>query len=146
MGKQQTSKTGRTIEEIKADADLSGLPDGTREVLEAATTVPAGVKMPADRKPKRAGASDPDQRVVTIDGHDYTILPEAADDFELLDDLARIDDEDATRIPSVLRRLLGAEQMRVAMRNLRDPETGRVGVEAGVTFVAEVIKGLDPNS
>jgi hypothetical protein len=85
-------------------------------------------------------------RRVTLRGLTVEIPDESLDDFELLDDLrAAQDDEDGSRLPSLLRRLLGADYKRV-LDALRDPVTGRVTVEAGATFVWDLFKALNPNS
>ena len=108
------------------------------------TTVPDGVKQPEDRKPK----ADPKPETLTahVRGHDWTVPADALDDFELLDDLNALEQRgDVTRLPSVLRRLLG-DQWRDAMEALRDESTGRVTVEAGSEFVMALMGALNPNS
>lgn len=108
------------------------------------TTVPAGAKKPTDRKPKAEDA--PSVLTVTLRDVDWTIEPEALDDFELLDDIRETEVGNATRLPSVLNRLLGAEQSRKAMDVLRDKTTGRVSIEAGAEFVGEIFEELNPSS
>ena len=104
--------------------------------------VPKNAKKPEDHKPK---ADKPKMIEVTVNGLDLTIDPDALDDFELLDDLNALDqDEDATRLPSLLRRLLG-DQYRPAIDSLRG-ENGRVSVEAGMNFLQEVMEAINPNS
>ena len=106
--------------------------------------IPEGAKAPQDRKPK--AESKPETLTGHVRGRDWTVLTEALDDFELLDDLNALEQKgDATRLPAVLRRLLG-EQWRDAMDAMRNTETGRVSVEAGSEFVMDLMGALNPNS
>ena len=120
--------------------------------------IPAGAKVPQDRKSKKEDDEDliGGDTIITVRGVDFTIPQEVRDDFELLDDLAQLDArEDATRLPSLLRRLLpdidqggdkpGRNQWKIAMDLLRG-ENGRVTIEDGANFVWDVMKELDPNS
>lgn len=104
--------------------------------------VPATAKKPTDRKPK---VDESAPLTATVNGIEFTVDRDALDDFELVDDFARMDDGDATRMPSVLRRLVGDEQYRKALDSCRG-ESGRVTVEAGTDFVAALLGELDPNS
>jgi hypothetical protein len=88
----------------------------------------------------------PATMTVTVRGVEYVIPEDARDDFELLDDLGRADEGDTSRFPSILRRLLGPAQTRVALDSLRDSETGRVSVEAGTDFVLDLFRALNPSS
>lgn len=105
-------------------------------------TPPKGAKKPADHKPKQAAASD--VLTVTAAGQDWTVPATALDDFELLDDLGRLEDGDAARLPRIMRRLLGDDYAR-ALDTLRDDE-GRVRIEPASEFITELLTGLDPNS
>lgn len=108
------------------------------------TAVPDGVKQPTDRKPK--DEPKPETLTAHVRGRDWTVPADALDDFELLDDLNALEQRgDVTRLPSVLRRLLG-DQWRDAMEALRDESTGRVTVEAGSEFVMALMGALNPNS
>lgn len=112
-------------------------------ITTSTTSVPASAKKPQDRKPK----TDKDgNRTVTVHGVDLTVSGNALDDFELLDDLNALDEGKGGKLPSVLRRLIGQEKYAEAMDALRDPETGRVSVEAGGKFVNDVIAAVAPNS
>lgn len=102
-------------------------------------TPPKGAKKPTDRRSK---ASSDGSHKVEVNGRAWTVSAEALDDFELLDDLGEIETGNAAPMPRVLKRLLGAEQYREALDSLRDPETGRVGVEAGADFVRAVFEEL----
>ena len=99
-------------------------------------------KKPQDRKPK---APVDGVHEAEVGGRTWRVEAEAMDDFELLDDLGEVEAGNAARLPRVLRRLLGPEQYKAAMDVLRDPDTGRVGVEAGADFVRDLFEAL-PNS
>lgn len=105
--------------------------------------------MTAPRKPQDHLAKKSDTLTATVGGVEYTIDSDALNDFELLDDLRMLDSGDpqaALSMPRVLKSFLGAEQYRAAMNSLRDPETGRVPIEAGGKFVGELLGSLNPNS
>jgi len=104
---------------------------------------PASAKKPQDRKPKATDA--PDHRTVTVAGKDWTVSTEALDDFELLDDLGELEDGNAARLPSIMKRLLG-DDYRAALDSIRDENTKRVSIEAGGDFVKAILEGLNPNS
>lgn len=107
---------------------------------------PATAKRPADHKTPQAKPKLVDgEYVVDIRGHEYKVPEASLDDFELLDDLKAVGEENATRFPSLLRRLVGDDGYRTAMNNLRDPETGRVGIEDGVALVRDLFEAIDPN-
>lgn len=113
------------------------------------TSVPKNAKRPTDRQAKKPTAAEAaDSTVITAEllGHTWTVDAEALDDFELLDDLAALQhDEDVTRIPSALRRLLGKDDYRRALEALRD-DKGKVRVEPAADFMMALIEALDPNS
>lgn len=129
------------------EGDLIGEPEETpakakAKTTKAKTTIPAGAKRPEDRKAPKADTGDV---TVTIRGVTVTISEEALDDFELMDDLDRLEqEEDASRLPSILRRLVG-DQYKTVMDALRGPN-GRVGIEAGADFVGEVLEAVAPKS
>lgn len=109
------------------------------------TVIPDDVKKPTDRKPKAEDA--PDELRVTVRDREWVVPAEALDDFELLDDLHALDQQrNATRFPSILRRLLGDEQTRDAMELLRDGKSGRVTIETGAGFVSDLMSELNPSS
>ena len=107
------------------------------------TEVPATAKKPQDRKPKAEDA--PTVTTVAVRGIDVTVPADALDDFELLDDMHELENGNATRMPSVLRRLVG-DQWRDVMDAARDEQTGRVTIEAGAKIVQEIMEGISPNS
>ena len=105
--------------------------------------VPKNAKKPEDHKPK--ASEKPEWIEVTVRGVDLRIDPDALDDFELMDDLNELEqNENPTRLPSILRRLVG-DQYREVMDALRG-ENGRVTVEAGSEFLGEVMEAVSPNS
>ena len=82
----------------------------------------------------------------TIQGITVTIADEALNDFELLDDLRAVDvDRNMSRLPAVLRRLVG-DDYKVVLDGIRDKVTGRVSIESGSMFIRSVIEALNPNS
>ncbi len=86
-----------------------------------------------------------DGQRTTIRGITVTVLDESLDDFELLDDLRAVDvDHNASRLPALLRRLVG-DDYRTVMDGLRDKTSGRVTIEAGSTFIRSVMEALNPN-
>jgi hypothetical protein len=109
------------------------------------TTAARAAKAPQDHQPK--AEPEKDFVTVTVRGEEWNVGKEVLDDFELLDDLNALDQrDDATRMPSVLRRFLGDEQWSKAMDVLRDKESNRVTVEAGSEFVWDLMAALNPNS
>jgi hypothetical protein len=76
---------------------------------------------------------------------DVDVADEALDDFEVLDDIRAVQDQnDASRLPSLLRRLVG-DQYRTVLDVLRGAN-GRVTTEAGSQFVMDLFQALNPNS
>ena len=113
-------------------------------MAEKKTVVPDGAKKPEDHKPK--ATADGDVKVAMIHGKEWTIPGDALDDFELLDDINELEaNQNAARLPSILRRLIG-DQWREAMDLLRNKDTGRVSLEDGGKFVEDVLKEIAPNS
>lgn len=104
-------------------------------------------KTPQDHLPKKTTTEAVD-RTVEVQGLTLTIAADSLNDFELLDDLAALDSGDANaalRMPRVLRGFVGAEQYRQVMDHLRDAETRRVSIDAGVEFIGDLIGALNPN-
>ena len=100
-------------------------------------------KSPQDHLQKKTTATEP--RTTEVDGLTLTIDEAALDDFELLADLKKLDSgtpDAALSMPRVLEAFLGAEQYRTVMDHLRDPETGRVSIEAGARFIGDLMRGL----
>lgn len=95
-------------------------------------------------------ARDRDGKVTSRDNSpvplSVIVLTEALDDFELLDDLRAIDvDRNASRLPALLRRLVG-DEFRNVMDALRNPETGRVKIEPAQEWIRDLMEALNPNS
>lgn len=102
----------------------------------------AETKKPADRKPKVETVDG--VSTVTIKGITVRVEKDALDDFELLDDLAKMQDGDGARIASVAHRLFGDEFKKV-MDGLRG-ENGRVSVESASEFISELLAAIAPSS
>jgi len=82
---------------------------------------------------------------VTLSGVTVMVLDEALDDFELLDDLRAVDvDKNASRLPALLRRLVG-DDYTLIMDALRSKETGRVPIHSGTEFIRDLMGALNPN-
>lgn len=115
-------------------------------------------KQPQDRKPKQETPKVTETTFeltgrevqgweVSMQGMTVRVPREALDDFELLDELGQMQSGEATSLPSLpklLRRLVGPDYKPV-MEGLRDPQTGRVSVQAGTQFVMDLFKALNPN-
>lgn len=99
------------------------------------------VKKPADRKPK---ADEPVK--VKLRGQTFTVEREAMDDLELLDEISEMEAGNPALLPSVLNRLLGPEQKKMAYEAIRDEKTGRVSTSKGMSFLKDVFEALVPNS
>lgn len=125
----------------------------------AGKTKPKG-RQPEDHKPKAekpkvdtveiaigdgAAKRTVKARRVAIRGIVVTVPEENLDDFEVLDDMRALNDnQDPSRMPALLRRLVGDDFRRV-LEALRGPN-GRVSVEDGSNYVLELIQALNPNS
>lgn len=111
---------------------------------------PANAKGPQDRQPKQEKPKVEEVaggKRVTLRGATVTVLDVAFDDFELLDDLASAQrDKNPAVFPSLLRRLVGDDGYKTALDAIRDGESGRVTLEAGITFVGELFEAINPNS
>jgi len=137
-------------------------------------TIPENAKLPQDHKPAKTALKPADEVTdmseateveadlelpvatqtkggfhVSYNGFEADVVAEALNDFELLDDLAELDNGGAgasLRMPSVLRRMFGPENFKGIMDALRNPETGKVPVEVGEAFLMAVFQGLNPTS
>lgn len=103
------------------------------------TRKPAAAKAPEDRKPKGGGMASVVVRGVTVE-----VAAEAMDDFELMDDIARME-ESPVYLPRVLRRLVGEEGYRALLDVVRG-DSGRVSLEDGAEIVGELLEALNPSS
>lgn len=87
-------------------------------------------------------------RKVTLKGVTVVVPDAALDDFELVEELGRVQfgkKEDSGRMPSILRRLVGDDGYSTVMDGLR-ADNGRVPVQAGFDFIKELFGALNPNS
>lgn len=114
------------------------------------TKVPAAAKQPADHQPK---ATKPKPKVtnhadgftVSYRGVTAEITPDALNDYELLEDAAA---GEPTRLPSVLRRLVGDAKHDEVKEVCRNRETGRVlldGPGSVAEWVSEVFEAINPS-
>jgi hypothetical protein len=112
--------------------------------------------MTAPRKPQDHQPKTEKPSVVPVDGgkevtcRGVTVMvpDEALDDFELVEELGRVqfgDQTDRGRLPLILRRLVGDDGYRTVMDGLRG-DNGRVPVQAGFDYVLELFGALNPNS
>lgn len=86
--------------------------------------------------------------VVTVNGTDVTINPNVFDDLEVVEALYDMQSGEQTgnlAIVKFLRRVFGADYQRVKDA-LRDPNTGRVEVEAIGNILEHVMGQVNPNS
>lgn len=77
----------------------------------------------------------------TESGFSYSVSEAALDDWELLEDLIRMDGGDVIAIGRVLDRLLGEKQKAKLKEHLRG-ENGRVSATAIINEVTEIFKGV----
>lgn len=99
---------------------------------------------PTEEEPERTRTVPGKQ--VTVEGIDVRVPDEALDDFEILDDIRGVQDSnDVSRMPSLLRRLVGDDYRRI-LDELRDKTTGRVGAAKASEFVFAVFEALNPSS
>lgn len=111
--------------------------------------VPQDHKTKAEKAKSVAAKRDIDGR--EVDGFEVThrgftvfVQKEAFDDFEFLDDISNLEKQKAQAFPALLRRLVGHD-FKIAMDGLRDETTKRVAIEAGVTYVQDVLAAVNPN-
>lgn len=76
----------------------------------------------------------------TESGFEYSLDPEALDDYELLEELCAIDNGDTSRITVAAERLLGNEQMKKLKEHLRN-EKGRVPATKMVEEITQIFQG-----
>lgn len=90
--------------------------------------------------------------MITHLGVKLVIEAAALDDFELLRDLARMQDEAVSEndrmsmIPNVFTRFFGERQAATVLNVLRDPSTKRVKMADASKFFFEVVRALNPES
>lgn len=100
------------------------------------------VKSKASKVQKAQAKNEPIE--VEVEGSVWLINANAADDFELLEDLDAIDSGHVGRIPKVLRRILGPEQYPRAIESLRGKD-GIVSVTDAATLFYKIFEAINPN-
>lgn len=101
-------------------------------------------KEPQDHLPKKPTVKEVDGgKKVTLNGVTVTVLDEALDDWELLEELAAVDSGKGQKLPSLLRRLVG-DDYDMVMDALRG-QNGRVSIADGAAFVRSLFGALNPN-
>lgn len=142
-----------------------------RAVVPAGAKQPTDRKPPAKRKPKpkvkTITAQGPDGeeiggREVTLHGVTVTVLDSALGDFETVDDLSllgeayeavreaptpeeadqRLLQEASGRLPGLLRRLVGLDGSKAAMRALRRENNGTLSFEHAMEFISDLVGAL----
>lgn len=104
---------------------------------------------PQDRKPSAAEVQKAEALGTTVtvelEGVEWQVTASALNDFELLEDIDAVDSGNPSRLPKVLRRMLGDDQYRKALDALRDEE-GIVRVEKAAEFFYAIAAAVNPNS
>jgi len=95
-----------------------------RKPAVAKTTIPAGAKLPQDRKPKDDGTT-----VVEWKGKAWVVENDAFDDMDFLEAAEN------NLYARCGRMMLGAKQYEEFKEHLRDPKTGRAKASELVKFV-----------
>lgn len=107
------------------------------------TAIPVGAKKPQDRR-KKVVVKD-GYRIATLNGVEVRVHEDLLDDFELLDELSYIE-ENPGFSGRILRRMVGKDTYGELLDKARDPETGKVSVEAGAAILSDLFDLLTPNS
>lgn len=81
----------------------------------------------------------------TACGVTVTIDPNALNDFETFELIAKLNEGDMFVFPQLFRRVIGAGAD-VVLKDLADKKTGRVTLDVASEFLKEVLEQLDPNS
>ena len=90
-------------------------------------------------------------RHITAAGIEFDIDPQVFDDLDVLEDLYDIQNSGETgdgafKIVPFLRKILGETTYRRVKDALRDPQTGRIGMDALSDFLTEMMGQASPNS
>lgn len=88
-------------------------------------------------------------RHVTVHGVELTIDPNIFDDLDIVEDLydmqhADSDPAGSFKIVPLLRKICG-DGYEAVKTALRDPDTGRIGMEAVSEFTQELMQAVNPN-
>ena len=78
---------------------------------------------------------------VTRSGFAFEVSEDVANDMELLEDLVDLDEGKLTALVPVFRRILG-DQKEALYDHLRDPETGRVPMDAAQEEILDIFAAL----
>lgn len=115
----------------------------TTSITKKSTTrKPAAAKAPEDRKPK---ASLPESVDVVVRGVSVSIDADILDDFELVGDMALMD-ENPAYTPRVLRKLVGDDKKYAELLDAVRDDRGKVSVTAGIEVAYEILEALNPSS
>ena len=74
----------------------------------------------------------------TSTGFEFEIVPDAFDDWELIELLAEVGDGNLLKVPAVLNRLIGAESAKALKEHCR--VDGRVAIKAMDAELTEILK------
>lgn len=98
----------------------------------------------ATSKPLREYAEETRQAIViTLKSGPVLAIDRAAlNDMELLDDLVAVDRKDALAISRIYDRVLTRDQKKLLYDTIRDPESGRVTVEAAFNALKEIFEEI----
>ena len=83
--------------------------------------------------------NDKKVRGTTNSGFGFELDKDAMNDMELLEELSALDKGDATVLPSVMERLVGAEQKKALYDHVRN-EKGRVPIDKIMQEVKEIFE------
>lgn len=100
----------------------------------------------ADGREKSLDAAGP--RKVSVDGVTIHVDPTVFDDWEVTESLYALQADPkggALEVVPLMRRLLAGDYERVK-NALRDPDTGRIPVEAMAGFLDRMLRAVAPNS
>lgn len=104
----------------------------------------ATAKKPQDHLPKKPAVKEVEGgKRVTLRGVTVTVLNEALDDWELLEEIDRLESGQVQKMPSLLRRLVG-DDYQLVMDTLRG-KSGRVTVGDAAEFLTDLFGALNPN-
>jgi len=119
-----------------------------RKTTTAERAAEAGAATPTDHKPaasdvKAQATGEP----ITVEarGRSWTIEQAALNDLELLERIGELDRGNIAALPAALSGLLGPDQYDAAKDAMRDPETGRVALDAAAEFFSDILTAANPS-
>ena len=105
-------------------------------------------KKAAAPKPEPAEvAAPPERELLDVQLGDVTVhvFADARDDFEILDEVARLEEGDVTRLPVLLRRLMPEVDRKAALETARGAN-GRVLIGDALDLMRDLFAGMrNPN-